>query len=408
MATIIFALREAPWLGADRAIAWTKMLTLAWALSALMLIVITRGGSTPDPWGRPLATDFVSFWTAAKLVLDGAPGSAWNPIVHAAAERASFGPETGYAADYYAFFYPPPFLLICLPLALLPYGTAVAIWLVTTGAAYLAAIRALLPPRWPAVLVALAFPALLVNAEHGQNGALSAALLGVAALELDRRPRLAGASLGVLCFKPQLAFLVVPALVVARRWRSLAWAAAMAGMLCLGSIQVLGEVAWRGFLSNAALAQNALQEGWVAFAKLVSTFAAARLLGMDLSTAWAAQVVVSITALSVMLMVARGRPGAPAEVATLAVAACLATPFVLDYDLMLLAVPLAWLAAEAERGGYLPWEKLVLVAAFALPLVARPLAMRGGVPVAPLMLTVLLGAVARRAHLVTTAPLHAG
>jgi hypothetical protein len=170
----------------------------------------------------------------------------------------------------------------------------------------------------------------------------------------------------------------------------------------------LGEVAWRGFLSNAPLAQNALQAGWIAFAKLVSTFAAARLLGMDLSTAWAAQVVVSITVLSVMLMVARRRPGAPAEVATLAVAACLVTPFVLDYDLMLLAVPLAWLAAEAERGGYLPWEKLVLVAAFALPLVARPLAMRGGVPVAPLMLTVLLGAVARRAHLVTTAPLHAG
>ena len=67
---------------------------------------------------------------------------------------------------------------------------------------------------------------------------------------------------------------------------------------------------------------------------------------------------------------------------------------------MLLAVPLAWVAAEAERDGYLPWEKLILAAAFLLPLVARPIATLTGVPVAPPLLIALLWVVTRRASLV--------
>jgi alpha-1,2-mannosyltransferase len=399
METLLFALREAPWLGADRALGWIRVLALLQGLALLVLILMTHGGTTPDPWGRQLATDFASFWTAAKLVLSGVAGAAWDPIAHASAQRSSFGPDSGYKADYYAFFYPPPFLLICLPLALLPYGAAVAAWLAATGAAYFAAIRALLPPSWPAGLVVLAFPAVLLNATHGQNGFLSTALVGTAALQLDRRPWFAGACLGTLCFKPQLALVVVPALVAARRWRSLAWATVTTAALCLGSLLVFGETAWQGFLSNAPLARRVLEMGLVGFPKMVSTFAAARLLGAGLSLAWVAQAVVSLSVFFLVLRVARHRPGAAAEGAIIAVAACLATPFLLDYDLMLLAVPLAWVASMAARSGYMPWEKLVLATAFALPLVARSLATHAGVPVAPLVVTALLAVVVRRARL---------
>ena len=104
-------------------------------LAALTFVGVTHGGVIPDPWGRPLATDFSSFWTAARLALDGTPGLAWNPVAHAAAEHANFGSNAGYVQDYYAFFYPPPFLLICLPLAFLPYSAALAVWITATGAA---------------------------------------------------------------------------------------------------------------------------------------------------------------------------------------------------------------------------------------------------------------------------------
>ena len=373
MTTLMAALRDAPWLGADRALAWTRVLAVVMALAALMLILITRGGSAPDLWGYPLSGDFVSFWTAAKLALGGAPAAAWHPLEHAAAQRASFSAAAGYSSMYFAFFYPPPFLLILLPLALLPYPAALALWLVATGAAYVAAIRALLPPRWPAILVALAFPAVIINAGNGQNGALSTALVAAAGVFLDRRPRLAGACLGALCFKPQLALLVVPALVAARRWGSLIWAGAAAATLCLASLLVLGGPAWLGFLSNASFARAALENGLVGFAKMHSAFAAARLLGADLAVAWSIQGAVSVSVVVLVVSVVSHRPGAAAEAATIAAAACLVTPFLLDYDLLLLAVPLAWVAAQAERGAYLPWEKLILAANFVLPLAARSL-----------------------------------
>lgn len=344
-----------------------------------------------------------NFWTAAKLALQGAPESAWDPVTHAAVQQKYFAPNAGYTADYYAFFYPPPFLLILLPLALLSYNAALAVWLTATGLAYFAVIRSLLPRTWPAALVALAFPAVLLNIGHGQNGALTTALMGAAALQLDRRPRVAGACLGALCFKPQLALLVVPALVVARRWRSLAWAAGTAGALCLSSSLVFGRVAWQAFLANAPLAKTTLESGFVGFSKMMSTFAAMRLLGATSSLAWAIQSLVSLAALIALLSVSRRRPGAQAEGAAMTAAACLVSPFLLGYDLMLLAVPLAWMAARTESGGYMPWEKLILASAFILPLVASPLAMKANAPLAPLVITALLVVVVRRTRLIPAA-----
>jgi hypothetical protein len=126
-------------------------------------------------------------------------------------------------------------------------------------------------------------------------------------------------------------------------------------------------------------------------------FAGARLLGGGVVAAWAVQAVVASVAAGAVAVVARRRAGGAAEVATVAVAACLATPFLLDYDLMLLAVPLAWAGAAAERDGFLPWEKLVLALAFLLPMVGRAVGMTIGLPVAPLVVLALLAVVVRRA-----------
>ena len=394
---LVIELRDAHWLGAGRAASWARVLAIMSVLSALTLVMLTHGGRMPDPWHRPLAPDFVSFWTAAKLALAGTPEAAWNPVAQAAAEQANFVPLLGYGADYYAFFYPPPFLLICLPLALLPYGLAVVAWLATTGVVCYAVVRALLPRRWPTILAFLAFPALSINAWNGQNGALSAALLGAAALQMDRRPKIAGACLGALCFKPQLALLVVPALIAARRFQVLGCAALAMSTLCLVSLLVFGKSAWQGFLSATPLARAAMEFGWVGFAKMVSTFAAARRLGLSNTDAWAAQAIVSAAVLIITLAVACRRPGERAEGAMLATGACLMTPFVLDYDLMLLAIPLAWVVTEAEQTVYLPWEKLILASAFLLPMVTRSLATWAGASVAPLVLMALLGVVVRRA-----------
>ena len=78
------------------------------------------------------------------------------------------------------------------------------------------------PPagRGDILLLALAFPAVLVNLGHGQNGFLTAALLGGALVVLDRRPIVAGILFGLLVYKPQFGLMIPLALVAGGHWRT--------------------------------------------------------------------------------------------------------------------------------------------------------------------------------------------
>ncbi|MDY6924232.1 MAG: glycosyltransferase family 87 protein [Pseudomonadota bacterium] len=381
-------IRTADWFDGERARAYGLILAVVSALVAAAYLGLSSGRL--DPMGKALGTDFASFWTASQLALAGPAPTPWDVGAHRAAQAAMFGEGAGYAA----FFYPPPYLLICLPLALAPYPVSLALWLAATGAAWVAVVRRWLGPG-PGWLPILAFPAVLVNTGHGQNGFLTAALFGAAALTSQRRPWLSGALFGALVFKPHLALLVPLFLMVSGNWRAFISAGATSAGLCLASLIAFGPEAWRGFFETAALARAALEHDLVGYARMQSAYAGARLLGADGGLAWAVHGLAVAAAVAAVWMTRRASE--PARGATLAAATLIATPFLLDYDLTLLAVPLAWLFREALRGGFRPWEKLALVAAFVAPLAARPLALGAGVPGTPLIVLALLILVVRRA-----------
>ena len=388
-AAIRRALRDADWLDAERARAYARILCDITLLVAVAWIALSRGGLDVD--GKPIGTDFVSFWTASKLALAGEAGAPWDTAAHWAAQRALFG---GKLSDYAAFFYPPPYLLVCLPLALLPYLWSLAVWLGATAFAYWRVMRAFLPGLSPGVF--LAFPAVLINAGHGQNAFLSAALVGAGLLLLDTRPLLAGVSFGAMAFKPHLVLLMPFALVFARRWATLAVAAATAAAFCAVSYGVLGEPAWAGFLRDSAFAREALERNLIGDEKMQSVFSAARLLGAPLGLAYALQGLTALAALAALFALSRRAFRGPAEAAAAVSACLLASPFLLDYDLTLLAIPLAWLAREGLRTGFLPWEKTALLAAFLLPLVSRVVASAMGLPLGPLTIAAVFALTIRR------------
>jgi len=385
------ALADADWLDAQRAGAFARTLFFVSFAGAVVWIALAQGGV--DRAGKPIGTDFTSFWTASQLALAGRPADAYDIAAHWSAQKALFGSNVGYSA----FFYPPPYLLLCLPLAAAPYFWSLAAWLTATGYAYWRVLRVYAGPKIEALAI-LAFPAFLINAGHGQNGFLSAALIGGGALWLDRRPVLAGLCFGALVYKPHLAPMVPLALIAARRWTTLAAMAAAALSVLAASWLVLGEAAWRGFFAAAPLARASLERHLVGDEKMQSAFAAVRLLHGDLALAYALQAGVALAA-AVGLVWLNRRRGPWEGPATIA-ATLLASPFLLDYDLTLLAIPLAWLASEGERGGFARGEKIIFAAAFVLPLTSRALAGAFGVPLAPLviaaMFVFLLRRVARR------------
>jgi alpha-1,2-mannosyltransferase len=389
-------LRDASWLTRERALAWATVLAIYTIAALLGLLAVTRLGTAPDPWQRPLGPDFVNIWTAGRMAIHGDAALAWDAGAHAAAMKEYFPPGDGFQDLYYPFFYPPPILLIAAPLSLLPYSIALMLWLSATGIACYAGTRALIPPSWPAAVPFVGFPALLVNAAHGQNGAFTAALLAGAAITMDRRPTLAGLCLGALSIKPQLALLVAPTLLAARRWDVLAWAALTVGAIGLASVSAFGVSSWTAFLASLHDATNVMELGLVSLAKMVSTFAAFWLGDLSLDAAWICQTVITLMAIGLCCGIGWRRPGGRAEVALIAAGALLATPYLFDYDLTLSIIPLAWIAAQANLGGFLPWEKLVIAVAFLLPLFARVFATVTSVSVAPLVLVAVFAIVVRR------------
>jgi hypothetical protein len=128
-----------------------------------------------------------------------------------------------------------------------------------------------------------------------------------------------------------------------------------------------------------------------------SIFAAVRLLGGSMSAAYALHTTVALIVASALIYLCRSLPIGHGVGAAMATATLLASPFLLGYDLLLLAIPMVWIVREAARTGYLPWEKPMLAMAFLLPLLSTTFADRLHVPLAPPVIMLLFVAVFRRA-----------
>ncbi|MEZ0498368.1 glycosyltransferase family 87 protein [Sphingomonas sp. IW22] len=388
------SLRMLEWLDDARLRRWRIASGGACAVVLIIWYLMAVGGR--DLTGKQIGTDFVSFWTAARVTIIHGAAQAYDPATHGALQAAMFGVGQG----YYAFFYPPPFLLLCLPLGLIDYGPALLLWLGMTGAAYLAvAARWLDWPLGRTLILALAFPAVLLNIGHGQNGFLTAALMGAGLMLLPRRPVVAGIVLGALVVKPHLAVLLPLAFALRGEWRAFVAMGASAAALCLISLIALGQDAWSGFLGGGQLARTTLETGLVSHAKMVSIFAAARVVGLSTLSSYLVHAAGAVAAVALIWRAARLRLLARDQNALLVAATLAASPFLLDYDLTLLAWPLAWLAVRGRDERFLPYEKAAMLTIFVAPLILRPLASAAAVPLAPVMTLGLLALCWRRAVL---------
>ncbi len=388
---MLAALRDARWLGPARGRGYLNLVAVAMLLLVVAVAAKTGLSAWNDPLGRPTIGDFDAFWTVSRLGLTGHAALAYDQGALRLAEAVPVQPSHG---QYLPYFYPPVFSLICLPLGLLGYLPALAAFIVAGTTASMLCLRRILPAGWPG-LVILAFPGLLMNAAIGQAGFLATLCFSGALLLLERRPFLAGTCLGALAYRPQLAICVPIALVAARRWRALAGCMACAIGLGVASVLVLGWGAWAEFVAAMPMIARVPQMHDI-MPKLLSVYGAVRALHGGAGLGYAVQAASAVSAMLALAWITARKPGAGAEMSALVAAALLCSPYVLDYDLACLAVPLAWLAGRGGRSGWLPWEKAGLTLCYVLPLVARTLTMTAGVPITPILVAALLALVGQR------------
>lgn len=391
-------IRSGDWLTPARVRAYSLVLLVICTLAAVGWIAASNG--LTDRNGKPIGTDFSSFHAAGSMALEGHAAEAYDASAHHAREQRLFGADT----PYYSWNYPPVFFLLAAPLALLPYPLALALFQAASFALYLWVIAAILFPArqhhsviahsW--LPVATAFPAVFINVGHGQNGFLTAGLLGAALVRLER-PVICGLCIGLLSYKPQFGLVIPVALLAAGQWRTIVAAALTTIALASASWLLFGADTWAAFLASTEISRKLLlEQGSVGFEKLQSAFAAVRLWGGGISLSYAVQGAVSALAILATAWAWRSSDNRALKSALLVTATALASPHLLDYDLVLLGPALAFLTIAMLEDGARNYEKSLMAFVWTAPLLARTAAGLIGVPIGLLATLTLFVLIMRR------------
>lgn len=390
-------LRSGDWLTAERVRGYSIILLVIATLGLIGWIAMADG--LIDRNGKPIGTDFSNVYAAGVLTLEGKPADPYDPVLQHAAEKRVFNRAD---VPFFGWHYPPFFLVLAAALATLPYAAALFAWMALTIPLYLASIRAICAgPAFPlrdTLLVAAAFPAVFVNLGHGQNGFLTAALLGGALVLLDRRPIIAGVLIGLLAYKPQFGVMIPLVLLVTWRWQVIAAAAATIAVLSLVTTALFGMGVWHAFAASAEYSRTiVLEAGATGWEKIQSIFSAVRALGGSTQLAYAAQGALMLALAASLVWLWRSRAAYDLKAAALALACLLATPYVLDYDLAVLAITIAFLAKHGFANGFRAYEITLLAIAWVMPLLARTVMSATGAPFGLIVLLALYALTLRRA-----------
>jgi Glycosyltransferase family 87 len=431
MAAFTEALRDGGWLTRERVRLVAFALLIASVLGAAFLVATSNGLN--DRFGRPLGTDYSNVYAAGTYVDEGKAAVPFDPRRQYQREQAIFGHGT----QFYGWHYPPFFLGLAGLLATMPYWLSLAVWQGVTLILYLLAMRAILipplkgegvsarsaetggvgarydegpppgslrSPPSPAsgggikqlwLLLALAFPAVFINLGHGHNGFLTAALFAGALTQLDRRPFIAGLLIGLIAYKPQFGLLIPLVLALSGRWRVFLVAGATVAALAMAVTLAFGMEVWTAFFASTKFTRHVvLEDGGTGWYKIQSVFSWVRMWGGGIDLAYAVQSAVTLAVAAAVGWLWRTNASFPLKAAGLLIGTVLATPYVLDYDLMLLAPAIAFLAVDGMERGFGPYEKTMLAALWLMPLIARSVAEATmiplGVPVTGLAFVFLL------------------
>ncbi len=360
-------LESAYWINPARIRRVSIIFLLLGVIATIALIATSSGGL--DIFGRPLGTDFSNVYTAGQMVWDGRDAVAYVPVEQEKVQQVLFNdPEV----PFYAWHYPPFFLILAAGLALLPYTLSWLTWMAATLPLYVLAMRRIIDDK-TALIAALGFPAVAVNFLHGQNGFLTAALIGGAMLCLRSKPIAAGVLIALLAYKPQFGVLIPIALLAGGYYRTFAAAAVTLIAMCGLATLIFGTDIWLGFYESRHFSQNVILEaGSTGWHKIQSVFSAVRMWGGSISQAYTVQATLALFLAVSTAWIWRSKTSMDLKAASLITGSLLLTPYMLDYDMVALAPALLFVTRYGLKTGFLPYERLLLAVIWMSPILTRP------------------------------------
>jgi hypothetical protein len=233
-------------------------------LAANVVLVAARFATTKDGqtvFGYPLARDYTAFYVAGKIANEHTFARAYDIELQSRVYHELLPREPPEAQLPYVN---PPFLLIPFSiLSRLPYAWAFAAWLTISICLYVAGVLLMLRatsrlPRESQATVlplALAFAPFLIYC-WGLGQLSSIGVFCIASgiyFEKQGKPYLSGILLSLCLYKPTLLALLIPMLIITRRFHTLVGFSAGAAALLGASAWLIG---WRGLAAYARLLED--------------------------------------------------------------------------------------------------------------------------------------------------------
>jgi hypothetical protein len=295
--------------------------------------------------GDTLGYDYRAYDAAARRLLDGGP---------------LYTTDFAIAGPFGLYLYPPPAILLVLPLAALSTTTAVLVWTALMLGSFLVGVAVMPVSRtirwWTVLLAGLSWP-FVFAVKLGQVGPLLFLTFAIGWRWLDDPIRLGASTAIGAAVKLQPALIIVWAGLTGR-WRAIGVAVAVLAVLAAAVTVLAGSAVWPDFLSvvRTIADQNATPNN-------VTPGAVAYQAGIDPAIAGAIQIASGIAVLVALVIGAR-RATAEAGYLVAVVASQLLSPVLWNHYAMLLLLPVAYLLSAGR------WWALAIPLATSLPLLS--------------------------------------
>lgn len=331
--------------GRSRGFRVDRFAAVALPVAALFVLLVFTGLAV---WAAAqagtLGFDFLSYDSAVRRFLGG--GILYDQSFQ---ETGAFG----------LFYYPPPFVLLAIPLTFLDPGAAAAVFAGILLVTFMAAV-AILPVatriKWVLLLLGgMSWP-LVYAIKLGQVGPILLFLFAIGWRWMDRPWRLGGATAIGIAIKIQPALILGWALLTGRR-RAVVAALVIFAVLAVAATIVAGPSSWIDQATLLARVSKPIDTphnytpGRLAFEA-----------GASQAVAWGVQIA-NWVLVAVVVLYAIWRATAVASYLSVVIASQLISPILWDHYALMLLLPVAYLLSRGH------WWAVLIPLATSVPLV---------------------------------------
>jgi hypothetical protein len=336
-------------------------LRILWVGAGLLLLVfvpaylftLTPGyGILRDGTSLVVGRDFLNIWMYGRAAWEIGPERYYDMDTYLAA----LGPIVGGGYPGQLWSYPPVAMLVAAPFGLMPYLPALVLWTLCGTVCFAVSLRLWLRD-YRVVALLLASPAALLGIMSGQFALFAAAIILAVLRWREERPWLAGALVGLLLVKPQLALLFPILFIATGSWRAFV-AAGLSSLALVALVALLwGVDIWQIYVQTGIANQSLVlsDPDHLAGPFMATLFMNLRVVGVAVPLASAMQMALAILAAALVWLHFRHRPAATDLSANLIFLACAvsATPYMLSYDTLSFAA-MAVLVLAGGQGRIAP------------------------------------------------------